>query len=64
MATTKRPQAKGVTRLEFDVLARRVEDCTRTLDLQFTRIAQLQAELDHARAAWAKARNAANSGTD
>ena len=54
MAMTKRPRAKGVTRREFDTLARHVEDCTRTLDLQFTRIAQLQAELDHVRAAWAK----------
>ena len=54
MATTKRPRGSGVTRREFDTLARRVEDCTRTLDLQFTRIAQLQAELDHIRVAWAK----------
>ena len=54
MATTKRPQEKGVTRREFDALARCVEDCIRTLELQFTRIAQLQAELDHIRVAWAK----------
>jgi hypothetical protein len=54
MAMTKQPLAKSVTRREFERLARHVEDCTRTLDLQFTRIAQLQAELDHIRAAWAK----------
>jgi hypothetical protein len=57
MATTKRPLGNGVTRREFSALVRAVEDCTRNMDLQFTRIAQIQAELDHIRAAWAKVTN-------
>jgi hypothetical protein len=51
----RKPRSKlGVTRQEFEVLVHAVEDCARSLELQFTRIAQIQAELDHIRAAWAK----------
>ena len=54
MATNKRPSGNAVTRSEFVALARAVEDLSRALKLQFTRIAQIQAELDHIRAAWTK----------
>ena len=53
----RNPRPKhGVTRPEFEVLVHAVEDCSRRLDLQFTRIAQIQAELDHIRNAWAKSK--------
>lgn len=31
-----------------------MEECCRQLDVQFQRIAQIQAELDHIRVAWSK----------
>lgn len=42
-------------RREFTALTRLVEECVNNLALQFKRIAQIQAELDHIRAAWSKA---------
>lgn len=41
----------AVTREEFSALQRKMEECMRSLDLQFKRIAQIQAELDHIRMA-------------
>jgi hypothetical protein len=46
----------GVTRQEFEALLHRVEECARNLELQFTRIAQIQRELDHLRMAAEKPR--------
>jgi len=43
-----------VNRAEFDALRQTVKQCCDSLDIQFKRIAQLQAELDHVRAAWLK----------
>jgi len=54
LAPRKRPSDNGITRREFAALARTVEDCSRDLRLQFTRIAQIQAELDQIRTAWSK----------
>jgi hypothetical protein len=56
VAKTARRLAKGVTRREFIALVRAVEECTRTLQLQFTRIAQIQAELDHIRTILARSK--------
>ena len=56
MAKTTRRLDNGVTRREFTDLMHQVEECSRNLDLQFTRIAQIQAELDHLRTAWAKSK--------
>jgi hypothetical protein len=53
--TKKRPSETAVTRREFVALADAVEDLSRALNFQFTRIAQMQAELDRIRAAWIKA---------
>jgi hypothetical protein len=50
-----RPAIGGVSREEFSELARFVDDIGRNLELQFKRIAQIQAELDIIRAAWTKA---------
>jgi hypothetical protein len=36
----------GVSRVEFDSLSALVDACLRDLDLQFRRMAQMQAELD------------------
>lgn len=57
MAKTTRRLDNGVTRREFEDLVRAVEDCVRSLELQFTRIAQIQAELDHIRSAWSKSKS-------
>jgi hypothetical protein len=55
------PKAKrrGVTRAEYNGLVellnergQMIASINKTLDLQFQRIAQLQAELDHIRMAW------------
>jgi hypothetical protein len=54
MATKKRLSGNAVSRQEFVALVRAVEDLSRALKLQFTRIAQIQAELDSIRAAWTK----------
>jgi hypothetical protein len=54
VATTARRSKNGVTRREFSELVRQVEDCTRNVALQFIRIAQIQAELDHLRLAGAR----------
>jgi hypothetical protein len=43
-----------VAREEFDELRQRVDNCCRDLGIQLQRIAQIQAELDHIREAWAK----------
>ena len=43
-----------VSRAEFEALARTVDKQGRGLDLQFQRIAQIQAELNHIRIAWSK----------
>jgi hypothetical protein len=56
VATTARRSKNGVTRREFTELVRRVEDCTHNLELQFTRIAQIQAQLDHLRLEWARSK--------
>jgi hypothetical protein len=45
-----------VTRFDFNRLKSLVEDCHKTLSVQFTRIAQIQAELDEVRLAWNKTR--------
>jgi hypothetical protein len=45
-----------VTRAEFDEMRRTVDECNRTLKIQFQRIAQMQAELDHIRTAETQAR--------
>jgi hypothetical protein len=54
VAIKKRRLDGGVTRREFADLSQKVEECARNQDLQFTRIAQIQAELDHIRVAWAR----------
>ena len=46
------PGRRVITREEFDRMAAVIDECCAKLDLQFKRIAQIQAELDHARAAW------------
>jgi len=48
----KGPSSGPVTREQFQRLTSVVEECCAKLDLQFKRIAQIQAELDHIRAAW------------
>jgi hypothetical protein len=40
------PAKRAVTRAEVDSIRQTLDDCCRTLDLQFHRIAQLQAQLD------------------
>jgi hypothetical protein len=42
---SRRPSG-GVTREEFDALRKRVDDCCTNLEVQFKRIAQIQAEID------------------
>ncbi len=54
----RRPSTAPVTRAEFEALARMVEKSGRDLDLQFQRIAQIQAELDRIRIAWTKRKRA------
>lgn len=44
----------AVTREEFAALVERVEQNSRDLQLQFRRIAQIQAELDRIAVAWTK----------
>ena len=60
---TRIPRTKrhDVTRGEYNALVdllnergRIIEDIRHTLDLQFVRIAQMQAQLDHVQAAWVK----------
>jgi hypothetical protein len=46
-----------VTRREFTELVRKVEDCTRNWGCSLPRIAQIQAELDQSRVAWAKSKH-------
>jgi hypothetical protein len=48
-----------ITRREFDQFVRRIDDYGRDLELQFKRIAQIQAELDHIRAAWSRRKGGA-----
>jgi hypothetical protein len=40
-----------VTRAEFDEVRRALDECNRSLKIQFQRIAQMQVELDHIRTA-------------
>jgi hypothetical protein len=47
MARKPRRTRGAVTRREFDALAATVRQCCRDLEVQFTRTAQVQAELDH-----------------
>jgi hypothetical protein len=56
-------QRNGVSRSEFDEMRRAfdetrrtLDECCRNLNIQFQRIAQLQAEFDHIRRAWVKMR--------
>ncbi|HJU72848.1 MAG TPA: hypothetical protein VJ717_03810 [Gemmatimonadaceae bacterium] len=54
MATARRGSAVTLKefralREEFVALKRKYEECVQNLDLQFKRIAQIQAELDHMR---------------
>ena len=44
----------AITRAEFSRLEARVEELKHEFSLQFSRIAQMQAELDRIRTAWAK----------
>jgi hypothetical protein len=53
----------GVSRAElddmrraFDEMRHTVDECSRNLNIQFQRIAELQAELDSIRGAWIKIR--------
>ena len=55
-------QHDGVTRQEFEALGRRVDECARNLELQFTRIAQIQADLDHLRPAAEKPKGRRSDG--
>ncbi|HYT74108.1 MAG TPA: hypothetical protein VEL79_05120 [Vicinamibacterales bacterium] len=41
-----------MSRDEFESLRRALDDCCKSLDIQFRRIAQIQAELDEIRGAW------------
>lgn len=58
LTMTKRRSSSGsapsrpVTRQEFEGIVSTLDDCCTKLDLQFKRIAQIQAELDHIRGAW------------
>lgn len=55
MGTTNgRRSRPDVTREEFVALERKMDECVQNLDVQFKRIAQIQAELDRIRAAWAQ----------
>jgi uncharacterized protein YukE len=56
VAKAKRRPADHVTRREFTALAGKVEECANNLEVQFKRIAQIQAELDRIRAAWARSK--------
>jgi hypothetical protein len=56
----KRQPARAVTRAEFTELRQTLDECWRALDLQFHRIAQIQAELDALRAAWVKPERSAS----
>ena len=51
---SRRQSDVHVTREEFERLRQVVDDCCRKLETQFTRFAQIQAELDQIRRAWAK----------
>jgi hypothetical protein len=51
----RRRQSGEVSREEFIDLVNAVDECSRNMELQFKRIAQIQAELDHIRAAWSPA---------
>jgi hypothetical protein len=46
----------AVTRAEFDDVRRTLDECTRSLKIQFQRIAQMQAELDQMRTAGTQVR--------
>jgi hypothetical protein len=48
-APSEKSATTPVSRLDFTSF---VDECNAKLDLQFKRIAQIQAELDHIRAAW------------
>ena len=54
MDKPKRRPANAVTRSEFRRLENTLEECCRQLDVQFRRIAQMQAEMDQIRVAWTK----------
>ena len=58
MAGQPRRSSRAVTRREFDALAAVVRDCCRDIQVQFTRTAQVQAEVDHIRTAWSRLRRA------
>lgn len=45
---------RAVSRAEFDLLREQVDQSRRDLRVQFTRIAQIQAELDRIRSAWTR----------
>jgi archaellum component FlaC len=49
-----RSRTAAITREEFKRLEARVEELKREYSLQFSRIAQMQAELDQIRTAWTK----------
>ena len=52
LAHAPSPPAARCVRKEFEALRQRMDDCRRDLDVEFTRIAQIQAELDQVRKAW------------
>jgi hypothetical protein len=54
LTSPKRRSASAVTRAEFRRLENTLEECCRQLDVQFQRIAQIQAEMDQIRLAWSK----------
>jgi hypothetical protein len=56
MARKPRRSSRAVTRREFDALAEIVRDCCRDIQMQFTRTAQVQAEVDHIKSVSSKLR--------
>jgi len=59
MPSTPRRSSRAVTRREFDALAATVRVCCRDLQVQFTRTAQVQAELDRIKTARTRLRHRA-----
>jgi hypothetical protein len=58
------PAKRAVTRAEVDSIRQTLDDCCRTLDLQFHRIAQLQAQFDGIATAWVDALTSRNNRSD
>jgi BMFP domain-containing protein YqiC len=54
MARSSRRLPRPVSRAEFDELRQVLDQCRRDIEIQFKRIAQMQAEFDQIRRAWTK----------